>query len=98
MCYVDYTKDEICKYYSVDYNYLPCNSDCVLEIHLQQFLGAIEMHPFYLPDILPRTYNRSLWDAERIRLAAVLLEEAEKVRQLPEELRDWDLDSLVQRS
>jgi hypothetical protein len=48
------------------------------------------MHPLYLPDILSSTCNRSLWNAERVRLAALLLDEAEKVRQSPAESRNWD--------
>ena len=90
LCYVDHAEDDIHYGHSRDFDNLPRESDCALEIHLQQFLSAVEMHPFYLADILPSTYNRSLWDAERIRLAALLLDEAEAVRQLPTESRDWD--------
>jgi hypothetical protein len=97
LSYVDFAKDEICYDYTSDYNFLPRKSNYVLEINLGEYLSALDSHPFYMPDILPSTYDRSLWDADRKRLVARLLEETEKVRQLPPELRDWDLDSLVQR-
>jgi hypothetical protein len=95
LCYADHAKDDICIDYSYNFDSLPQESDCVLEIHLQKYLGAVEMHPFYLPFVFPNTYNRSLWDAERISLAALLLDNAEKVRQLPAESRTWDFDSLA---
>jgi len=88
LCYVDYAKGDIRLDWSCDFDNLPSENDCVLEIHLQKFLSAVTLHPLYLPDVFPSTHNHSLWDAERIRLAALLLNEAEKVRQLPAKSRN----------
>jgi hypothetical protein len=72
----------------------PRESECVLEFPLEHFLSSVESHPLYMPDILPNTCDRSLWDAERKRLAGLLLEEVKRVRQSPVEVRDWDFDKL----
>ncbi len=83
---------QCCNY---DFDFEPVQSDCELEIKLKQFLSALDEHPLYVPDFLPTTYDLSVWDFERKRLVAMLLHEAEKVRQLPANLRDWDFDTLT---
>jgi hypothetical protein len=108
LCYIDHAKDEIYQdlNFLFDINFDlgfgldlelmlgPDESECTIEIQLERFLSSVVSHPLYMPDILPNTRDRSLWDAKRKRLAALLLEEVKRVRQSPVEVRDWDLDKL----
>ena len=67
------------------------NGENKLRTHVDKYLACFDKHQGYMKVAFGVKFNGAAWKAERERLVALLLEEAEKVRQMSPAEKDWDM-------